>query len=242
VIHGTQNMISIYSGSLTLVRRIKFVGQNYTSLVSEGGLSTWEGVVIWGILSGTAPIDRAVYTLGSKSKDYPDALNKDFQTSTKKVSNVISIGAIYGLDAENLFVCWKDSTVALTPVYGIDNIDITKKESAPYVSTLRIDAGYPNLEKVSHAISLRTQSLETTQSVDIYYRLNSNGDFIYLDTMNGEENPGVYYRSFDFSKQWFEVEFKLILNNNGTTAQTVLSFELYYDVQDNIQLGFRVAP
>lgn len=306
IIHGTQNIISIYTGALTLVRRIKFVGQNYTSLVAEGGLSTWEGVVIWGILSGTALIDRAIYSLGSKSKDYPDALNKDFQTSQRIVSNKLSISAVYGLDASDLFVCWQDTTlttvtgtvdasstastlvatagiftlsmvgrqvknttdgtyrvitgytntttvtvdaaiadlwdtdaISIGSFYGIDNIDTTKKEAQAYVSTLRYDAGYPNFEKMGNAISLRTEALLTSQYIDIYYRLNSNGDFILLDTMSGDEDPGTYYRSFDFEKQFFEVEFKLAINGDGTTAPTILSFELYFDVQENYQLGVR---
>lgn len=310
VIHGTQNMISIYTGALTLVRRIKFVGQTYTSLVAEGGLSTWEGVVIWGILSGTAPIDRAIYTLGSKSKDYPDALNKDFRASNGLVSNKMSTGAVYGLDSENLFVCWQDTTpttvtdtasssstgstlvatgniftlsmvgrqvknttdntyrvitgytnattvtvdvainndwdgdaISVGNFYWIDNIDITKKETTAYVATLRYDGEYPNFMKTGNAVSLRTMPLLNTQSIAVYYRLNSvdnpntTDGFTYLGEMNGEKEPGIFYKSFDLSKQFFEIEFKLVINGDGTSAATILSFELYYDVQPNYQAG-----
>jgi hypothetical protein len=309
IIHGTQNIISVYSGALTLLRRIKFVGQNDTCLVAEGGLSVWEGLLVWGINSGTTSLDRAVYSLGTKSKDYPETLNKEFQTSTKDVSNKVSISAIYGLDAENLFVCWEQTTpttttftanitstastlvstisvftaadvgrqlknttdttyrtitgytsgttvtvdtaigdtwdgdtISMNYYYGIDNIDTDAKETEAYVSTLRYDAGVPNIEKMGNSISLRTVALETNQSVDIYYRLNNNGDFIYFDVMSGAENPGIFYKSFDFEKQFFEVEFKLVLNNDGITAPEILSFELYFNVATNYQLGTRVAP
>ena len=109
------------------------------------------------------------------------------------------------------------------------------------MDTLRYDANMPNMEKMANAISLRTLALDTDESIDIYYRLNSNGDFVYLDTMSGDENPGIFYRSFDFEKQFFEVEFRLMFNGTGTTAPVILSFEMYFNVSDNYQLGTRIA-
>jgi hypothetical protein len=272
-------------------------------------MNVWEGLILWGVSSGTTPLDRAVYSLGTKSKDYPETLNKEFQVSQKIVSDKISITAIYGLDAQNLFVCWEDSTptavtgtvnatstastlvataaiftsamvgrqvknttdttyrtitgytntttvtvdnviadtwdgdaISIGNYYGIDNIDYTAKETEAYVATLRYDAGSPNLEKIGNSISLRTTALETNQSVDIYYRKDNNGDFIYFGVMSGAKNPGIFYRSFDFEKQFFEIEFKLVLNGDGTTAPEILSFELYFNVSENYQLGIRTAP
>ena len=307
VIHGTQNILSVYDGALTLIRRLKFVEQNDTCLVAEGGMTNWEGLVLWGINSGTSTLDRAVYSYGVKSKDYPDALNKDFQTSLRTMADTVSIWATYGLDAQNLFVSWQDTSftavsgvvdaastastlVATTGIFTaamvnryvhnttdntfrkitgftntttvtvdvainntwdgdsitvlqtncIDNIDTTKKETDAYFTTLRYDASATNIEKNSKAVSLRTLSLETDQSIDIYYRLNSNGDYLFLDTMSGEENPGVFYKAFDFQKQFFEVEFKLKINGNGTTAPVILCFELYFDdIPTNYQAGSR---
>lgn len=240
IIHGNQNTISVYSGGITLLRRIKYIGQIKSVYVGNHAIDVWENLLIWGLAGGDSPIDHAIYTLGKKNKDYALALNKDFLISTGNYGSTVTIGSILAVNHNTLYIAWSDGTTGST-VYGIDTIDTTNQEDNAYVQLLRFDGERANTYKISKAISIRTEPLEGGQSVEIWYRLDNNGDFQYLGELNNSEKAGVYYKSFAFDKRWFEVEIKAYLRTTTATAPKLISMELYYDEKYEYQLDSQQA-
>lgn len=232
VIHGTQNHISVYTGALTLLRKLKYVNQTSTVFVNPGAIDTWEGVLMWGVTGGTADIDHAIYSIGKKNKDYPTALNKEFRISTGSMASTVEIGAILGISATQFFVGWKDGST-----YGIDIIDTANKETEAYVQLLRFDGKEPNMEKVSKSISMRCDPLEVYQKIEIWYKINNSGNFIYYKELNGASSEDLIGKSFPFNERFYEIEWLFYLKTSGANSPTILSFEMLYDEKSEAQFG-----
>lgn len=233
ILHGSQLTITAYTGGITPIRRVKSIGQFETGYINEGATNVWENMLIFGLDDGgTTEIDRAVYTYGRKSKDYPMALNKDFLISTGNTSGV-AIGCIVSSSSDTLFISWYDSN---TSTYGIDQLLTTSQQDLAYFETLRFDNNLPNLEKLCKTISVRTLPLNYGQTVTVYYRINNSEDWTLVGEMNYEKIPQIVYKSFPLDVRFFEIEFRVELATETEEAPTLLSFEMLFDSKTEFQL------
>lgn len=229
VIHGTTGNISFFTGSLNLARKFKGVGDGKTIEIYPQAIGTWEGLLRLGISDGTSTtIDRVIWSYGKKDKDFKTALSKDYPISTGNKGSTVQIGALLGVSASKFFVSWKDSTS-----YGVDIIDTSNYQATGYFQSLRIDSEAPNFRKDSTTLSIRCDPIKSNESITIEYRLNNYGNFVTLGTIN---TVNQIYQSFPFEFCFFEVEFRVTLAGT-TTSPSLLSLEMYHDINKKTQLG-----
>lgn len=243
VLHGTQINMSVYTGAITKVRRLKYVQNAIKSYVAPGAIDTLEGLIYFGNNSTTnSVIDTLLYSYGHKDKDFPMGLNKNFPISSGNKGTTVTIGAILGKSADHFLVSWKDTTSGT--VYGVDILDTNPQLSVNF-TTLRFDRGYPELQKHGHDVSVRCSPIVAGQKITIEYRLNNitsggNNGFGTLGTI-GDTNAGnnvdagIHYRNFNLDKLFFEIEFKVTL---ATTVAAPIFYQLA--INDELEGNFRI--
>lgn len=240
VLHGTQMNMSVYTGAITKVRRIKYIQNAIKSYVNPGAIDTLEGIMYFGNNGTTnSLIDSLVYSYGHKDKDFPMSLNKNFPISTGNKGTAITIGAILGKSADHFLVSWKDTTSGT--VYGVDILD-TNPQTSVYFTSLRLDRGYPERQKNCHDVSIRCFPIIAGQKITIEYRLNNitaNG-WTSLgtvgDTVAGNNiDVGIHYRNFNLDKLFFEIEFRVTL---ATTVAAPIFYQLA--INDELLSNFRI--
>lgn len=237
ILHGTEGRLSVYTGGITQVRKLKDVGENKTIEVYPQAMTTWEGLLRFGISDGTSTeVARVIYTYGRKDKDFPRSLSKDYPISVGDTDNGVQIGAILGLNASTFLVSWKNDST-----YGVDIIDTANDQTTTNFETLRIDAGDPNKEKIAKTVSIRFAPLATDQSIKVYYDVNNSGSYILLGTA---DTAGSIYKSFAMpnnKKRFFEIQIKveLIYSDAGsqTDAPEFYSLEIEIDKDGKVQMG-----
>ncbi len=144
--------------------------------VNPGAAANYKGMPLLGV---TGSDKCGVYSYGRLSKNEPYALNLEWIPSHGKLSGV-EIGAIvmYG---NQPFVSWKDGAF-----YGVDTVDEENKGEARYEG-LVFDAGEPELQKGFRHIKLLTRSLPESCIIEVFYRLNEEGDWLRATMEDGAE-------------------------------------------------------
>lgn len=232
IVHGTEGQISLYTGGITPMRRIKGVGDNSTIEVYPQALNSWQGMLRVGISDGdSTTVDRVVWTYGRKDKDFPTALSKDYPISTGSKDSDVQIGAILGISSDKFFVSWKDDAT-----YGVDIIDTANEQGDAFVQTLRIDAGLQYRSKVMTTLNVACEPLTANQSIEVYIRTNNAGSFTLLETINTENIQLHSIPIQDTYTRFVEVEFQFHLKySSGTVAPRLLGYALEYMVDDEFQ-------
>lgn len=247
--HGTQGEISVYTGAITKIRRIKNVKNNISLEIMPGAVDAWEGILYFGLAGVSSnDIDNVIHSYGRKDKDYPFSMNKDFTISTGSKDTGVTIGMVLGISSSKFFVGWKDDSS-----YGIDVIDTANKQASARIDFLRFDAKDPNRQKEILGVSIRFEALNYTptdtpttgEKLEVQYQLNNSGTWISLgtvDPVNNAADRGITYKSFPppsddstgISKEtrFFEIEFRILLTStiaSNRTAPVWLSLEMEYE-------------
>ncbi|MGV8142968.1 MAG: hypothetical protein ACP5NS_05045 [Candidatus Pacearchaeota archaeon] len=239
VIHGTQGNLSIYTGAITKLRRIKFVQNAVKTFVMPGAMDTLEGLLYFGNYGATSTVvDTLVYAYGRKSKDYPMSLNKAYPISTGNKNGNVTIGAILGMSASKFFASWKDTNSGT--VYGVDIIDASNVQTSVYLETLRFDKGDPARQGHGVDLSARFSPIVAGQKISIQWRRNNLAawqDAVTVgDTNAGNAvDVGVHYASFNIDTDFFEIEFKVTLETSIATAPTFRHVAMDWSVQDQFK-------
>lgn len=222
IIHGTQGNLSVYTGAITKLRRIKFVQNAVKTYVMPGAMDTLEGILYFGNYGSTSNVvDTLVYSWGRKSKDYPMSLNKAYPISTGNKTSNVTIGSIVGISATKFFVSWKDQTTGT--VYGVDIIDAANAQASVFMDTLVFDKGDPARQGHGVDISARFSPLVAGQKISIQWRKNNLSTWstaLTVGDTNAATNTdvGVHYASFNIDSDFFEIEFRVTLETSIAAA------------------------
>lgn len=131
------------------------------------------------------PAPQGVYSLGSYSREYPKVLNLEYIISTGHTTN-IEIGVI-AQSGSTIYVSWKDSTVAETPVYGVDKIDSSNKINGAYFDTRVMMTSRTDKKNTTIEIFYRTlNGLTPATAVTLQARVNGGAD------VNGTWTEGAW--------------------------------------------------
>jgi hypothetical protein len=142
------------------------------------------------------------------------------------------IGAVLGVNAEKFFVGWQDGSS-----YGVDIIDTETDQSEIWIQTLRYDAGSPSFQKTfTGDIGFRFSPLFTDDSVDVWYRIDNNGEFKHLRAFDGDATPGIFAGLATIAEPWFEIEFKIFLRG-GKDLPYFYSIMGVFDTNESVSLG-----
>lgn len=235
MIHGTQGQISLYTGDVNPMRRMKFANDGVSLEVLAEAIDNFEGLLLFGVSSNSTQIDSGVYSYGRKDKDFPYALNKEYIISTGNKGIAVKIGTILGVGAGKLYVSWKDTTSGT--FYGVDKLDLTSDAAYGYFTTLRIDGGEPTRQKVGKSVSLRFEALTATQKFTIKYRLDNSGSFKTLGSFDGAtaDYLGVTKASLPFEKRFYEVELIIEFYNSAADAPVLYAVKMPFVIKGEEQ-------
>ena len=245
VLHGTQGELSLYTGGITPLRPLKYLGKGKGAEIYPGAVTVHNKIFYYGISAGTSTtVDRVVYGFGTKNKDYPVAWTKDFIISTGKKASTVQIGCLLGTNESTFLVAWKDGSS-----YGVDNISSTADTQDSYIKGLIFDRPEIHQQKQSTSVSIRYDPLGPDQSIEVWYKrdgLNEEGSadnpvdsegFAFLGLADGDSDSTSFYTSFAFNKKWFQLEIKVRLKTEGNESPVFYSWEVPFEIVDNTQLG-----
>ena len=245
IIHGTQNDISLYTGGITPIRPMKYIGKGKSVETFPSATTVHNKIFYYGISDGTSTTaDRVIYGYGTKNKDYPVAWTKDYILSTGRMGSTIQVGCLLGTNASTFLVSWKDGSS-----YGVDNISSTQDQQDSYVKGLIFDRPEIHQIKQSTSLSIRHNPLGVDQSIEVWYRRDSldeessadelvdNEGFALLGVSDGNTDDKIFYSSFAFNKKWFQLELKIRLKTMGTDSPVFYSWEVPFELVQNTQYG-----
>ncbi len=144
--------------------------------VNPGAAANYKGMPLLGV---TGSENCGVYSYGRLNKNESYALNLEWIPSHGKLEDV-EIGAItmYG---DQPFVSWQDDDD-----FGVDTVDENNKAEARYEG-LVFDAGEPELQKGFRHIKLLTKPLPEDCSIEVFYRVNEEGEWLLATMEDGSE-------------------------------------------------------
>lgn len=167
---------SLYFWDTSSLVRIKKLPGEY-GWINPGGICNMAGLPVMG-LSGS---DKCgVYSYGRLNKNDPYSLNLEFVPSHGKLTGT-SIGAVTMFE-DQIYVSWKDGAT-----FGIDTIDQDKKAEGRYEGLI-FDAGESFTQKNYRHIKILTKPLPKDTSIEIFFRVNENGDWIKATMEDGSES------------------------------------------------------
>ncbi len=249
--HGTQGNLSVYTGAITKLRRIKSVKTGVVTTFNPKAVDNWEGILLFGNGGSSSNIfDSLVYSYGRKDKDYQLTLNKDYVISTGNRNQNVTISALIGISSTELYVCWKDTNSGTN--YGIDIIDLTQQQLSTYLYSLREDNGDSHREKVAKTASIRFDPIQTNQKFRIAYRVNNantNTDitgFTVLGSVDPVNNPkdfiGQVLKTFPLPSngvRYLEIEWLVEIDTQiGTSAPNLISIGYEFEIETEFQTNY----
>jgi hypothetical protein len=221
-IHGHQGYIYTDSAPFNKVHQIPKIGFQQSVEVYPGAMSTWKGQTYFGVSDGSNSEEmRGVYSYGSKSQLFRDALNYAFSISTGNSGSTVQISAVKGFGNE-LYIAWRDGTS-----YGVDKIDNTSAfaTTGTYESLMEDDQR-PKDEKRGVVIEVAHLPLATGQSIAINYKINRASSWT-----SGTTNSTVDTRetSLYVTDRFYEFEWQTILTGPGSSTPTVIQQNFPYE-------------
>lgn len=224
--HGGFGNLSIYDGSLTLVKSVPNIGENKYIEVYPGAVTTWNGIVRFGISGGdSTTAKRGVYSYGRINKDYPRSLNFDAPISTGNSGSTVQVTSMLGIGPAKFFVGWKDDTA-----HGVDLINTSADQTTVTFESLIFDDNVPHFEKKSRSVKLTFAALANGQSIKVYTKEDRAADWTLLGTASYADDGAAIMKSFAFDARWRELELKIELITTGTSSPSLISVSTFFEI------------
>lgn len=225
-IHGHQGYIYTNASPFDKdIPQIPGVGKQQYLEVFPGAMTTWKELICFGISGSNSPdVVRGVYTYGTKSSLFREALNMMITLSTGNSGQTVEIGAVKGI-GNDLYTAWGDGGV-----YGVDKLGESSSyaQSGTYES-LVVDDSRPGEEKRMEAIIVNHLPLATGESIAIDYkeeRASTWTSGVTNSTVDSNETR-LYIEAK--AQQFREFEWRTTLAGPGTTTPTVVQQKPIYD-------------
>lgn len=187
----------------------EFSSSSYYTVNYPNMITARNGILLGGFPSETSnpSVEHAVYSYGTRNKNYAESFGYSYTPSTGTVlnngSNNLRIGMVKNF-GDQLYISWRESST-----YGVD---IVENSSSPFASgeyqTLWFDNGRTDKRKLALILKINFNTLPTGATITPKYRLNDGDAFttgtagVAGDTsitMNIDEDFSVIQLGFDFT-------------------------------------------
>ena len=175
--------------------------------VNPDGVDIDDGLGLFGMFSGDNP---GVYTLGRKRKNAPFVLNLDYPLDCDEIGSVKNLGS-------EMLISYQHGAT-----HGVKLIDSTIKGTGIYNSLDLVAPKEFVKPLLWRSVTLKTKVMPAGCSIDFYYRVNKNGDWVQaymsgntVSFTSGDE--GIFLVNAEGSI----FEFKLVLNPSGNECPEV---------------------
>ncbi len=235
VLHGTQGILSVYTGAVTKIRKLKNMDSGVSTFFYPEAINTLEGILYFGNYgASTNNLDTLIYSWGRSSKDYPMSFNKDFIISTGLKDTTVAVGALHGIAADKFLISWMSNGT-----YGVDIVDVSNAATPISMYTLRIDGGDSAREKHFKDISLRFVPITAAQKIEVYMRKNNAGSYNLIGTIDGSVTAdlGLHYRAINIDKYAFELEFQIKLTTSSSVAPGIYQYAIDYEKKEQFKIN-----
>jgi len=176
--------------------------------VNPDGVDVDEGLGLFGMFGGT---NSGIYTLGRKRKNAPFVLNLDYPLTCTEIGSVKNLGDVILVSYNN------------AGSYGVKKVDSDSKGIGTYYSLDLIAPKEFVRPLVWQSVVLKTTTMPDGTSIQLYYRINKDGDFVQAKM----QDEVASYTSgteavFLTGGEGSIFEFKIVLNPNGNVSPEVL--------------------
>jgi hypothetical protein len=162
-----------------------------------------------------------IYSYGRKNKNHPFVLNLEYQLDADE------LGAIVNVDGTTL-VSYRDGTD-----FGVKAVDQTTKATAVYEG-LDLKAKVKRSDAITPwtTAEIYCKPLPDGSSLEFWYKLNKNGDFIQAYNERGETTfraRGETKAVFNIGAEAEIFEPRIVLNPTGNTSPEVLRLKVFFE-------------
>lgn len=221
-IQGHQGYIYTDSSPFNKVHQVpKLEPKKYVE-VYPGAVTSWKDLMMFGISdSDSSTVARGVYSYGSKSALFPEALNYAITISTGETDSSVQIGAVKGI-GNDLYIAWKSDSD-----YGVDKLDENSSHatSGTYESLI-VDDQRPGEEKKPIGVIVSHLPLVSGETITVSKKVDRAASFTAGDT-NSE--VGSTQTRLDVTDRFKEFEWRTTLAGDGSSSPTVTQQKFVYD-------------
>lgn len=175
--------------------------------VNPDGVDVDDGLGLFGMYGGA---NSGIWTLGRKRKNAPFVLNLDYPLTADEIGSVKNIGS-------TILVSYRSGAT-----YGLKKVDSTLKGTGTYYSLDLIAPKEFVRPLLWKSIILKTKDMPTSTSIECYYRVNKNGDWVQAKMQDevATHTSGME-AIFLIGAEGSILEFKLVLNPNGNNTPEI---------------------
>lgn len=184
-------------------------------------IELYNDIICFGATSG---ISAGVWTYGSRTKEYPQSLNREYPTSRNESNDQITCLHNTGTD---FLIFWKNVNQ-----YKVDKIDTTLFQKEGYVDSLIFTGSTPAMKKHFFRDYLSFKPLMYGDKIEVYYSFDYslNWELVYSVEYveSGVRNEHIKPISSDFNV--VSVRIKLFSNATNTSSPEVIQHDLLYEL------------
>lgn len=177
-------------------------------------------LALFGVYNATTG-KNGVYSYGRTDKNKPFILNLDYELQ------VDEIGALVVVDGQ-LLISYRDGSD-----FGVKAVDSTTKATGIYEGLdFRAPAKIPAKITVWSQVELYMKALPAGTSVEYYYKMDRNGDYVRARTLDGEllfDKTGGDKAIFSIAADGEIFEHKIVLNPSFNVAPDIYRERVFFN-------------
>lgn len=163
---------------------------------------------------------NGIYSLGRISKNRPLVLNLEYQMSVDEIGAITSVNGL-------LLASYKSGST-----YGVKSVDSLNKATA-YYEGLDLKAKFKGVSEIITwtMAEIFMGPLPSGCSIEFWYRINKNGNFIQAKTIDGETSynkTGGKKAVFSIKQEGEIFEPKVVLNPYGNYSPEVYRIRIFF--------------
>lgn len=193
--------------------------------IYPGAITTWKGLTLFGVTNTSSPnVSCGVYSYGSQSVLFSNALNFPFSISTGTESSNCHIGCVAGFGSD-LYIAWQDGAS-----YGVDKLTASSDFAAEGdYESLIVDDSRPGDYKRWQAIKASFLPLLADQSIEISFRADRLSSWSTPVSVSDVDAVESFLYPDNTTQNFKELEWRVTLRGDGSNTPTVTQQELTYD-------------
>ena len=232
-LHGSRGLLYVwagYSGDFLIymggeaaqkVKQLPKMTMDKYVEIYPGAVDMWRGLMHFGVAgaSDSTVLERGVYSYGSLTRNYPDALGFDYPLSIEDTTGTsIEIGMVKAA-GQDLLIGFKNG-----PTYGVD---VIKVDADPYIKAtfeaLISDLG--GVSQTSYPLTLRAdfEELVSGESIILKYKADRED---YWQKSDAEEDVDATDLRMIIQEQVKEIQVAVELKTTTTTGPALTGVTL----------------
>jgi len=177
-------------------------------------------LALFGVYNATTG-KNGVYSYGRTDKNKPFILNLDYELQVDEIGAIVIVDGL-------LLISYRDGAD-----FGVKAVDQNTKATGIYEGLdFKAPAKIPAKITVWNNVELHMKPLPAGTSVEFYYRMDRNGDYVRARTLDGElrfEKTGGDKAQFSIMAEGEIFEHKIVLNPSFNVAPDIYRERVFFN-------------